>query len=236
MSEYFDALVTVIIDEGGTVDKYVGDAIFSYWNAPLPMPRHEYAACLTALKCHQASQKLNERWRAAGKPAWVTRFGLHAGDTVVGNVGSSERVDYTVIGTTVNIASRLEGLNKFYGTNVLASGEIVRACAGDFLFRHLDRSLPKGAVFPFDIYEVMGTIGGSEFRATPEMRKLVDDWNEAYQVYQSRDWLNALNAMEDFSERYPDDEAARIYIERIIEFILEPPPADWDGIMRFEKK
>jgi len=237
MSEYFEELVSLIIQEGGTVDKFVGDAIFAYWNAPAPTENHEHAACIAALRCRNTSMRLGARWLAAGRTPWHTRFGVHVGETVVGNVGASDRIDYTVIGSTVNIASRLEGLNKFYGTQILASGQIVAACGDAFLFRRLDYSLPKGAILPLEIYELLGAYDGpARLRVTPEQEKRVTDWNVAYAVYLRRDWLRALDAMEAFLTAYPDDGVAKIYLDRIVEFLVESPPSDWDGIMRFSAK
>jgi adenylate cyclase len=237
MSEYFEELVSLIIREGGTVDKFVGDAIFAYWNAPLPLERHEHAACITTLKCYKVTTRLNARWTSEGRQPWVTRFGVHVGDVVVGNVGSSDRVDYTAVGNAVNIASRLEGLNKFYGTGILVSGEIASVCADEFLFRYIDRSLPKGAGTPLDIFELLGSLrGGDEFEASPERHRLVREWNAFYEVYATRDWVRALYALETFSAAFPTDAVAEIYLDRIIEFIVKPPEADWDGIKRFRQK
>ena len=237
MSEYFEELVSLIIKQGGTVDKFVGDAIFAYWNAPISIENYEKAACVAALKCRQASEHLGDQWKNDGRQPWVTRFGVHAGDTIVGNVGSSDRIDYTVIGDTVNIASRLEGLNKYYGTNILVSDQIADVCADTFLFRHIDHSLPKGAVRPLQILELVGMFDGpEEFQIQPAQAKLVVDWNEVYEVYNSRDWIKALDAFEQFKLQYPEDRVAAIYLERITEFLVDPPADDWDGIMRFDKK
>jgi adenylate cyclase len=237
MSEYFEELASLIIKEKGTVDKFIGDAIFAFWNAPLPVEGHEHAACATALKCRAASVRLNARWIDEGRPAWHTRFGVHVGEAVLGNVGSADRIDYTAIGDTVNIASRLEGLNKYYGTNILVSGQIAGVCPSEFLFRRIDRSLPKGVGEPLDVFELLGMVDGpEEFRVTPTMGKLVLDWNNAYEVYANQDWLPALDPLEAFAAEYPEDLVARIYIDRVIEFLLEPPPMDWDGIIRFDKK
>ena len=229
--------MSIIIKDDGTVDKFVGDAIFAYWNAPLPVERYEHAACLSALKCRVASEELSAQWIAEGFQPWHTRFGVHAGEAVVGNVGSSDRIDYTVIGDTVNIASRLEGLNKFYGTGVLASGPIVDKCADEFLFRRVDRTLPKGAIRPLEIYELLGMFDGpEELRITPEDAKLVVDWSEFYQIYETHNWFDALDALEKFMFAYPDDGVAAVYLDRIMGFLIDPPEPDWDGIMRFDKK
>ena len=237
LSEYFEELASLIIKENGTVDKFIGDAIFAFWNAPLPVTRHEHAACATALKCRAASRRLNARWIKKGLPPWHTRFGVHVGEAALGNVGSSDRIDYTAIGDTVNIAARLEGLNNHYGTGILASGQIADVCSNEFLFRRADRSRPKGAGKPLEIFELLGMIDGpEELRITPATMKLVRDWNDVYEVYASRDWLRALDALEAFAEEHPEDVLAGIYLDRVVEFLLEPPPRDWDGIIHFSKK
>ena len=237
LSAYFEELVSVILREQGTVDKFIGDAIFSFWNAPLPIARHEHVACRTTLKCRAAGHRLNERWSVAGLVPWRTRFGLHTGEAVLGNVGSSDRIDYTAIGDTVNLASRIEGLNKFYGTEILASGQIATICSDEFLFRRVDRIQPKGAECPFDIFELLGAVEGpEECRATEAMTQLVRKWNAVYEVYASRNWLHAFDALEGFAREYPDDLLVGIYLDRVVGFLLEPPPDDWDGIIRFSRK
>jgi adenylate cyclase len=237
LSVYFEELASVILREQGTVDKFIGDAIFSFWNAPLPIARHEHVACRTTLKCRAAARRLNERWSTAGLVPWRTRFGLHVGEAVLGNVGSSDRIDYTAIGDTVNLASRIEGLNKFYGTEILASGQIAEICSEEFLFRRVDRIQPKGAENPFDIFELLGAAEGSEeCRATVAMTQLVREWNAVYSAYASRDWMHAFDALEAFAREHPDDLLAGIYLDRVVGFLLEPPPDDWDGIIHFGRK
>ncbi|QPF88484.1 adenylate/guanylate cyclase domain-containing protein [Bradyrhizobium commune] len=237
LSEYFEELASLIIREGGTVDKYIGDAVFAFWNAPQSVPRYEHLACATALKCRVALRRLNARWTEQGMTAWQTRFGVHVGEAVLGNVGSSDRIDYTAIGNTVNIASRLEGLNKHYGTGILASGDIADVCSDQFLFRRVDRSQPKGAVRPLDVFELLGMHEGPEdLRATPDMVRLVEDWNRVYEVYAHKNWLGTLDALEAFAADHPDDVVAGLYLSRVIGFVLEPPPEDWEGVVHFSQK
>jgi adenylate cyclase len=237
LSEYFEELASLIIREGGTVDKFIGDAVFAFWNAPLPVARHEQVACATALKCRAALRRLNERWAEQGLITWHTRFGVHVGEVVLGNVGSSDRIDYTAIGDTVNIASRLEGLNKHYGTGILASGEVADVCSGEFLFRRVDRSQPKGAEKPLDVFELLGMREGpEELSVTPEMVRLVQDWKRVYDTYARRDWLGTLDALQEFAADHPEDVVGGIYLSRVIGFVLEPPPDDWDGIIHFSQK
>jgi adenylate cyclase len=237
LSEYFEELASLIIREGGTVDKFIGDAVFAFWNAPQPVERHEHAACATALKCRVALQRLNERWAGQGLTTWHTRFGVHVGDAVLGNVGSSDRIDYTAIGDTVNLSSRLEGLNKHYGTGILASGDVADVCSDEFLFRRIDRSQPKGTAKPLDVFELLGAREGlEELRVTPEMIRLVQDWGRVYQVYARKDWLGTLDALQEFAADHPEDVVAGIYLTRVIGFVLEPPPDDWDGVIQFSQK
>ena len=168
-----------------------------------------------------------------GRLPWQTRFGVHVGDAVVGNVGSSDRINYTAIGDTINIASRLEGLNKYYGTDILTSGQIAEACADEFLFRRLDRTLPKGAGKPLDIFELCGPLDdGDALRVTPAMAK---DWNGVLDVYASQQWPKVLTALQSFATRHPEDRVVQIYIDRVSDFMVAPPPQDWGGIVRDEK-
>ena len=237
LSEYFEELASVILREQGTVDKFIGDAIFAFWNAPLPVARHEHVACRTALKCRAAGQRLNERWSVAGLQPWRTRFGIHVGEAVLGNVGSSDRIDYTAIGDTVNLASRIEGLNKYYGTDILASGQIAEICSDEFLFRRVDRIQPKGAESPFDIFALLDVAESpGEGRASMATTQLVREWDAVYAAYASRNWLHAFDALEGFAREHPDDLLAGIYLDRVVGFLLEPPPDDWDGIIHFSRK
>lgn len=237
MSEYFEQLASLIIERNGTVDKFIGDAIFSFWNAPLTVARHEHIACATALECHAASRRLNARWTESGIMAWKTRFGIHVGDAVLGNVGSSDRIDYTAIGDTVNIAARLEGLNKFYGSSILVSGQIAKVCSDEFLFRRVDRTQPKGLGRALDIFELLGSFDASDkSRNGSPMAKLVRDWDSVYEIYASQDWMRTLGALEAFADEYPEDVLAGIYLDRVIGFILEPPADSWDGAIHFDRK
>ncbi|MSO97427.1 MAG: adenylate/guanylate cyclase domain-containing protein [Rhodospirillaceae bacterium] len=233
MSEYFEAVVQQVLEHGGTVDKYVGDAVFAFWNAPLKQPDHETLACRAALAARAASNALNERWKAQGKPEWYTRLAVHMGDAVVGNVGSADRLDYTAIGDTINMGSRLEGLNKVYGTQILASGAIVAKTSSHFLFRPIDMVVPKGAIHPVEIAELIGPL---EQQADPVVNALCESWAKVWAAYTSRDWKKAYAAVINHTDKFPNDGPGELFARRLSEYLSSPPPPDWDGATRFESK
>ena len=155
-SRYFAALTEAFLAEGGTVDKFIGDAIMVFWNAPDPQPDHVARACRAALSAKAAGERLNAEFEAEGLEPFFTRFGIHVGEAVVGNVGSTERMNYTALGNTVNLAARLEGLNKQVGTAVLASEDVYLRVGDQFEFRALDAVVAKGMTKETHIFELVG--------------------------------------------------------------------------------
>jgi adenylate cyclase len=234
MSEYFGHVVGAILAGQGTVDKYVGDAIFAYWNAPALQTDHAVLCCRAALSAREASRKLAAEWKEMGRWPWHTRFGLHCGPTVFGNVGAPDRMDFTVIGSSVNLASRIEGLNKFYGTEILASAAVRNAAQKDMVFRRVDYVLPKGAIEPFEIYELMGTT--ADVAADAALTAYLSRWAEAQALYVQRRWADALSAFEALARDRADDNVAKLYVERCQRLVAKPPPADWDGVRSFDTK
>jgi adenylate cyclase len=148
LNEYFSPLTEIILDHRGTLDKFIGDAIMAFWGAPLPLPDHAVRACQAALQMQAAMAILQTGWRLRGLPPLTARLGLHAGPLIAGNVGSRERFNYTVLGDTVNLASRLEGVNKQYGTDILLSEAVQRLGAGQVRLREVDASRGKGRKQP----------------------------------------------------------------------------------------
>lgn len=157
-SRYFTALTEAFLVEGGTVDKFIGDAVMVFWNAPNPQPDHVERACRAALAGKIASQCLNTQFEAEGLQPFFTRFGIHVGEAVVGNLGSAERMNYTALGSTANLASRLEGLNKEYGTAILASEEVYLRARDCFRFREIGSVIAKGMTKATQIYELLGAL------------------------------------------------------------------------------
>jgi adenylate cyclase len=155
-STYFSAVGEELVRTGATIDKYIGDSIMAFWNAPEPQEHHAALACLGALRAARRVDALNAELVRDGFPPLRTRFGIHTGEAVVGNVGSVDRMNYTALGHTVNLASRLEGMNKRYGTTILVSGAVRQAVGDRCRFRFVDRAVPQGASEPVELYELLG--------------------------------------------------------------------------------
>ncbi|UDL94110.1 adenylate/guanylate cyclase domain-containing protein [Lichenihabitans sp. PAMC28606] len=156
MSRYFEAVAGELIASGATIDKYIGDSIMVFWNAPEPQADHIERGCVGALAAAKRVGELNERFCQEGLPALQTRFGLHTGDAVVGHVGSADRISYTVLGHTVNVAARLEALNKDYGTTILVSDAIRKAAGDRFAFMAVDTVTIRGTRAPLRVHSLLG--------------------------------------------------------------------------------
>ena len=155
-SRYFSVLTEAFLAEGGTVDKFIGDAVMVFWNAPNPQSDHVARACRAVLAAKAAGERLNVEFETDGLKPFITRFGIHVGEAVVGNVGSTERMNYTALGNTVNLAARLEGLNKQTGTTILVSEDVHRRVEDLFKFRALDAVVAKGMTKETRIFELVG--------------------------------------------------------------------------------
>jgi adenylate cyclase len=155
LSEYLDELTRIIMHYGGTVDKYIGDAIMAFWGAPLWQEDHAILACRAALKCQKKISSLNLEWKEKELPPLNTRIGLNTGDTIVGNMGSTDRMNFSAIGDTVNLASRLEGVNKYYGTSIMVSESTYKQAKNYFIFRYTDKVKVKGKKQAIKIFELI---------------------------------------------------------------------------------
>ncbi|MBI5688011.1 MAG: hypothetical protein HZC54_23305 [Verrucomicrobia bacterium] len=226
LGAYLQAMSDGIAQHSGTVDKYIGDAVMAFWNAPRPNPAHAADACRAALANQRQLDRLNEQWRAAGKPVFRTRIGLHTGPVVVGNIGSEHRMNYTVIGDTVNLASRLENLNKLYGTRILIS-ETTRAEAGSAISaRPVDRANIKGKTTVVTVYELLCEAEAE----TPEQAELRRQTEEAFAFYQRGDYARAAAAYREILQRWPADGVAAALLRRCEELAAKaPPPLSQDG-------
>ncbi|MBR0740702.1 adenylate/guanylate cyclase domain-containing protein [Bradyrhizobium liaoningense] len=210
-SRYFAALSETIMEHHGTIDKFIGDAVMALWNAPDDDADHVVHACEAVLACVKRNGELNDQFREAGWPAYVTRFGLHVGDAVVGNVGSSERMNYTALGATINLAARLEGLNKNYGTQILASADVRARVGSRFAFRSVDEIRPKGFAEAVAIYELRGERVGND---GPELA-FCERWDVVYASIRHEEASAALRRVSDFLQEYPRDGVAQYHVERL---------------------
>lgn len=240
-ASYFDRLIAPIVAREGVIDKYIGDAVMAFWNAPNPDPDHVLNACLAVLEARAAVAVFNAELVAKSQPPMLTRFGLHTGEVVVGNLGSRERMDYTAVGGNVNLASRLEGLNAFYGTEILVSEAVLPHVFGKFALRPIDVVIPKGKSEPVGIYELRAGMRGAvelpaRLLADPaEEARCARCW-DAYLAYRNREWDKAIALYAALATEDPADKVAPLYVARASRHRAEPPPADWSGAERFETK
>lgn len=219
LSEYFDAMSGAIHAHGGTIDKYIGDAVMAMWNAPLDDDDHVANACRAMLACRDAAQVA-----ADDGVRLLTRMGLHTGTAVVGNVGARDRMQYTALGAMVNLASRVESLNKQLGTQLLVTGDVARAVAGRFTLRPMGRVLAVGTSLPMDVHELRG-----EGLAETEQDRV---WAEALAAIDAGDWRQAEQAFRRYAEMRPDDKAALLYLKTL----AATRDGTWDGVLRFQSK
>lgn len=224
LNGYLDRMTACVAQTGGTLDKFVGDAVMAEWNAPLAQPDHAARACETALLMLEEVSRQDTAWQAAGG-ALDIRIGINTGEMVVGNMGSHQVFDYTVIGNEVNTASRLEPLNKAFGTRIIVAGATRREAEdrrpGHFAFRPLARVMPKGRAEPLDIFELAGR------------RDAVDDldtYATAMEHYLGRRFDEARRLFRAMLERRPGDGPAAVFAALCEEYLDRPPPADWNGV------
>ncbi|CAA6605960.1 Adenylate/guanylate cyclase [Rhodospirillaceae bacterium LM-1] len=237
LSDYFGRMSQAIHGHKGIIDKFIGDAIMAIWNAPLPDPDPMANACRAMLACREAGRALEREFAQRGLTPYYTRFGLHAGDVVVGNVGSLDRMQYTALGADVNMASRLEALNKLYGTQLLVSETVAAELHDRFLFRSIDLVIPVGTTRPISLYELIGEYGqDSEFPISDADQDRCALWERAFSRYASHAWDKALADFQAFALAHPEDAVASLYISRCKDYSVMPPPDSWDTAQRLDHK
>ena len=233
LNEYLSGMSAVIFRHDGTLDKYEGDAVMAFWGAPIPQADHAVRACKAALEMQEATARLNVQWRVSGRPQLRTRIGINTGTMVVGNLGGEGKFDYTVIGDSVNLASRLEGANKEYGTRIMVSEHTYDAVRAEILGRQIDRIAVVGRSQPVVTYELLGLRGGPE---TAEIEDFVGVYSGGLAACFSRDWPSSLALFDRALQLRPDDGPARIHRERVRHYIQHPPPPEWDGVFILHSK
>jgi adenylate cyclase len=233
LNEYLSVMSEIVFRNRGTLDKYEGDAIMAFWGAPLPQADHALLACRTALEMRDALAPLNEQWRREGKPRLNIRIGINTGPMVVGNMGAKGKFAYTVIGDSVNLASRLEGANKEYRTSIMASERTYELVQESIRGRKLDRIAVKGRSVPVTIYEIIQARNAS---LAPVLDRAYAKYEEGLQFYFERKFDAARNAFSNTLELHPDDVPARVFLARAFDLAATPPPPDWDGVYVMKSK
>ena len=232
LNSYLYDMTRIVFATDGTLDKYIGDAVMAFWGAPFEDGRHPVQACTAALEMMKRVGELQKKWAAEGKPALDIGIGLNSGAASVGNMGSALRYGYTALGDTVNLSSRLEGLNKEYGTHIIVNESTYEAAKdAGFLFRELDLIRVKGKLQPVTIYELFGRVSDLETTGTlAEARAQLADFEEARKLYRDRKWNEARRMFKRILERWAGDGPAQVYHKRCEEYLAEEPLSEWDGV------
>jgi adenylate cyclase len=231
LNEYFSEMTEVIFKNQGTLDKYIGDAMMAFWGAPLDVPDHAARACRAAIEMTSGLARLQERWSQQGRPRIDIGIGLNTGPMLVGNMGSERRFNYTIMGDSVNLASRLEGVNKTFGTRVIISESTAAEAHSVVTVRELDMIRVKGKTKPVTIYELLGS---DDERV--RYRDLIDRFGEALHCYRDGSWPEALALFQRLQRDYPNDGPTRTFIERCATLIEESPTEVWDGVYVMRSK
>ena len=233
LNEYFTEMVDVIFEHGGILDKYIGDAIMALFGAPFEKPEDADNALAAANEMMLKLRELNVRRAAAGKKPIDIGLGLSTGEVVVGNIGSIKRMEYTVIGDSVNLASRLEGANKYYGSKILLSEFTARSLKRPALLREIDLLRVKGKDRPVAVYE---SLGYREAELSNGLGRVLALHERGLAAYRERDWAKAGGIFEQALAAMPDDGPSSLYVQRCRLYATNPPAEPWDGVWALTEK
>jgi adenylate cyclase len=232
LNTYFRGMTTAILEHNGTINKFQGDNILAFWGAPIPQEDHALLACKAALRCNGFLKYLEKMWVAFGYPPRTYRFGISTGEVVVGNIGTSSRFEYTIIGDEVNIASRLEGVNKYYGTQILISEKTHVYIKDILITRELDIIRVIGKKKPVKIYELVGEKG----KIDEEKTTLLEYFEAGLYAYRDRQWEKASSFFLQVLRLEPEDKPSKLYIQRCKENKQMEPASGWDWVYHHEAK
>lgn len=243
LNTYLTDMTTTLLDNRGTLDKYIGDAIIAFFGAPVPVEDHEYRACKTALDMQKGLAELRVRWKEE-EDKWPDivhymqhRIGIHTGPMVTGNMGSDQRMNYTMMGDTVNLAARLESSCKQYGIFTHISDSTHARVKDTFVTRELDRIIVVGRKEPVTTYELISKAG----EESENMKKLLPDFAEALDLYRAQEWdksrelFQSIEHLENMHEGRKTN-PCRVYADRCVQYKKDPPPEDWDGVTALTSK
>jgi len=243
LNDYLTEMTNILLDNKGTLDKYIGDAIVAFYGAPAPVDDHEYWACLTAVKMQEGLAELRAKWQGEGDrwPEIVhnmqNRIGINTGPMVTGNMGSTMRMNYTMMGDTVNLAARLEASAKQYGVYIQVAEETYKICKDKFIWRDLDYVIVMGKTEPAQVFELITETGNMP----PGYDKLLPAYHEAVKLYRNQNWVKAIEAFkasDELEDMFPGRKTnpSRVYIPRCEHYKENPPGDDWDGSWALTKK
>jgi adenylate cyclase len=230
---YFTDMTNVVLANGGAVDKFIGDSIMAFWGAPLPDSDSAYHACVTAVHMQSQLDKLQTRLLKIGGVAIKQRIGVNTGLCIVGNMGSEQKKNYTVTGDPVNLASRLEGVNKQYGTGILISEFTHKKVGNRLVTRLVDRVQVVGKSEPVKIYELIDIANKP---LDEKMKYFLDIYEQGLKAYQERRWDEGIAFMEHALEKVPDDSVCQLYVERMKLYQITPPSDNWSGVFILQSK
>lgn len=233
LNEYLTAMTDVVVEHGGIIDKYLGDALMAEFGVPVPLDDHAVRACRAALRMRDELARLREGWKRRGMPQLHARIGVNTGRVLVGNLGSFRMMDYTCMGDHVNLASRLEGVNKEYGTQILVSEFTWKLVEPHFVGREVDRVRVVGRDEPVAVHELVAT---REAGVDEQKAALLSGFADALALCRDRQFGAALAAFEALHARFPDDGPTAVYLERSRRNAILPPPLDWDGVYQLATK
>jgi adenylate cyclase len=238
LNSYLSDMSKIVLDTSGTLDKYIGDAVMAFWGAPIEDELHAVEACNAALRMMRRVREMQKVWEAEGKPKLDIGIGLNSGVASVGNMGSELRYGYTALGDAVNLSSRLEGLNKDYGTHILVNESTYKAASdGRFLFRELDIIRVKGKLQGVTIYELSGLLEDLRTNGSlADVQNRHELFAAARALYSARKWSEAQSAFQAILNRWPDEGPSRMYWKRCQEYLFDEPPANWDGVFTMTHK
>lgn len=231
LNDYLTQMSNEINANDGVIDKFIGDAIVAFWGAPVIEERHAVLALKSALAMQHALAQLRRHWQVLGLPLLAMRIGVNTGSAIVGNMGSADRMDYTMMGDTVNLAARLEGANKVYGTDILLSEYTYAQVSDVFLCRELDKVRVQGKRQPVRVYQLLG----EHNQVDSADKALCEVFAEALSEFRQCRWARAENLLLSILRDYRDDAVSRLYLDRLQTYRVTPPDTSWDGIYDLQK-
>lgn len=232
LNHYFREMCSAIMEYNGTINEFLGDAILAFWGAPIAQEDHALLACKAALRCREFLVDLERKWVTEGLPPRTYRFGINTGEVIVGNIGSPSRFKYSAVGENVNLASRLEGANKYYGTQILISEKTYSIIKDVLTARYIDIIRAKGTSKPIKVYELIAEKGKIDIRKSEQL----EHFDAGICAYRARMWEKAISCFTRVLHLAPEDKTAKVYVQRCHEYQQQSPAHDWDGVYNLTAK